>query len=349
MTAVSVARPIALSDIFADWAWNSRTLTASTSADGRTLFEESAREDSESAGLDGLVDDIATAGQHTPVDVRIVPPEGLVYGDGHVVRTGGRAYALVCGFRRLAAVTLLNESLELRTSRSAVGKTVVPNVSDGHILAVVHGTMTEREASILNAEENFNRESLGPVDRCLVVRRLAALKMSSAEIATRLGKRRAAIEDYKRVLEMDPEIFAHWSGAKPKFRDIEIAKRIGIVDLFDIAKKPKDEQAEHYERALQLRASVEATSAWEVRARARAVATGTLLAKLERAGFITMLGREWSTDSSVVMAISGLRDGHGKATGARMTEFAMAAKDAYERERKRLVAAPAVPQNGSIE
>lgn len=333
MTALGAARPIPLREIYADYGWNSRSILTSKTGDGRIAFEDVEREDSESAGIEGLAEDIAIAGQLTPVDLRLVPKTGF-----YAPTTA--PYALVCGYRRFAAITLLNESPERRARCDAEGKPIVPGLPNGHILAVNHGEMSERDASILNAEENFNRENLGPVDRCMVVRRLMSFKLSSAEIATRLGKRRAAIDDYKRVLEMDPDIFAHWSGKTDSYHGIETAKRIGIMDLFDIAKKPKDEQAEYYEKVLRERAAVEATSAWEVRARARAVATGALLAKLERQNFLVVTGREWATDSAVIMALAGLRDGHGKATGTRMTEFGMAAKAAYDREKAKLVAVP---------
>jgi hypothetical protein len=54
------------------------------------------------------------------------------------------------------------------------------------------------------------------------------------------------------------------------------------------------------------------------------------LARLERDGFISVLGREWS-ECRAIGHIAGL--GKRKAGGDELYEFAKAAKSAYERER----------------
>jgi hypothetical protein len=313
MVALSAAHPIPLCEIFVDLDWNTRSRANTTTV-------AASETDPESAGLEGLALNILRTGQSTPVDVRATTPP--FYAQTSL------PYALVCGFRRVTALEKLFASEQFRSEAAAAGRTIVPGLPDGCVLAVNHGPLSEKDAFLLNAKENGNREGLTAPDTAMMVKRgIEDHKLSIGDLALQLGKTPASIAAYVKVTALPPEILNHW--VRGGEFEGKTGKRVGIGDMIAIAKlKLPEDQLKGYRRALETQEAREATSAWEVRAKQRAAASGALLAKLEKHGFVAVLGRDWA--GRAIWDLAGL--GKRNASADQFIEFANAAQAAYERE-----------------
>jgi ParB family chromosome partitioning protein len=102
-----------------------------------------------------------------------------------VVRKGPTGYMLIAGERRLRAAKL-------------AGLKQVP---------IVIRRSTDREALELALVENIQRQDLGCVDEALAYQQLTAdFSLTQEEVATRVGKERATVANYVRLLKLPQSI-----------------------------------------------------------------------------------------------------------------------------------------------
>jgi ParB family transcriptional regulator, chromosome partitioning protein len=102
-----------------------------------------------------------------------------------VVRAVEGGYEVVAGERRLRAAEL-------------AGRRVVPAL-------IVEAT--DEEAMQLGLIENIQREDLNPVDRAVALDRLIErFSLSQQDVATRIGKDRASVANYVRILSLPDEV-----------------------------------------------------------------------------------------------------------------------------------------------
>jgi hypothetical protein len=182
-----LATAVKLSDIYADFAWNSRA--------ERNVQDMA---DTESAGFDGFEANIRLSGQITPIILRNTAGKAL---NG---KKTDKAYEVVCGFRRFRAISSLN----------AKG-IVIPNLASGTILGEVRECKTETEARILNGQENTARKNLKAPDLVFLVRDLSKAGMAQVPISEALGITQGWVSKLLRVGSLPPAVLDHWRDNKP--------------------------------------------------------------------------------------------------------------------------------------
>lgn len=323
MTELEI-KVIPISDIDADYTWNSRSPANTFSS----IISET---DSESSGLEGLTRNILSRGQDTPVDLRPTSPP--------FYKMCLKPWSLVAGFRRFTAVSLINQNKELIEECTKNGHLLIPGLADGHIRATLLPHMTEKEAFLRNASENSNRDQLSPPDIFRLVKKgTEELEMSPADLAVALGKLPTSIANYARLTKLDSSILNHWLHGG-EFEGVQNGKRVAVADMFELARK-QDGYTEGYKRLLLLQSQIANSSAWLEKARGRATAMGTLLAKLHKRGFLSVHTPAWIGDVDIMVRI-GKRD--LKMSDAR--DLAYRAEAAYKKEMLK----PAAPElNGEL-
>lgn len=301
---------IPLSDIDADYAWNSRS-------PANTFSSVISETDSESSGLEGLTRNILSRGQDTPVDLRPTTPPFYKMTD--------KPWSLVAGFRRFTAVNAINANDPPLT---------IPGLTAGHIRATLLPHMTEREAFLRNASENSNRDQLSPPDIFRLVKKgTEELEMSPAELAIALGKLPTSIANYVKLGKLDSSILNHWLHGG-EFQGIQNGKRVGVADLFELSRQTPDTYLDGYRQLLLLQSQIANSSAWLEKARGRATAMGSMLAKLQKRGFLSVHTPAWIGDVDVMVRV-GKRD--LKMSDAR--DLAARAEASYKKEMSK----PAAP------
>ncbi|HHL40456.1 MAG TPA: ParB/RepB/Spo0J family partition protein [Deltaproteobacteria bacterium] len=101
-----------------------------------------------------------------------------------VARRGADGIELIAGERRLRAATL-------------AGLKEVP---------VVMVEATDRESLELAVIENIQREDLNPIEEAEAYSRLMDFGLSQEEVAAKVGKERATVANYLRLLKLPPEV-----------------------------------------------------------------------------------------------------------------------------------------------
>jgi hypothetical protein len=285
-------KPIPISDIDADYDWNSRSPQ-------NTFLSCVSETDSESSGLEGLIRNIMTRGQDTPVDIRPTTPP--------FYKLTNKPWSLVAGFRRFTAVSAINSNEELIKEAGTKGHTLIPNLPDGTIRATLLPHMTEREAFLRNASENTNRDQLSPPDIFRVVHKgITDHKMSQADLALALGKLPTSIANYVRMTKLENRVISHWLNGG-EFDGVQNGKRVAVNELFELSRQPPEEHVEGYKRLLLQQAKIANSSAWLEKARGRATAVGTMLAKLQKRGFLSVHTPAWISEIDVLVRV-GKRD-----------------------------------------
>lgn len=316
-------RPVSIDEIDVDHEWNSR-------APGSILATAS-ETDEESTGLDGLAANILRHGQDTPVDIR--PTAQPFY------RLTNKPYSLVAGFRRFSAIAKINADAELR---SLTAGALIPGLENGTIRAAVHPPMTEQAAFLLNARENTNRDQLSPPDVFrLVQKATGTFAMSPQDAAVALGKSMGTVSNYVKMTALPAKVLEHWCGGGD-FDGVRSVKRIGITDMFEIAKRKSEEHWDAYKRAIVLQSKKGDTSAWWEKAKGRANAMAAVLARLQKAGFLTVHAPMWTNVVDILVRV-GKRE--LKYTEAR--ELAGIAEGSYKRELEKPVSVSAVSEEQS--
>lgn len=114
---------------------------------------------------------------------RSIAQKGLI--QPIVVRAAGGGYEVIAGERRLRAAEM-------------AGRRVVPAM-------VVEAT--DEEAIQIGLIENIQRDDLNPLDRAAALNRLMEeFSLSQQEVATRIGKDRASVANYVRILSLPDEV-----------------------------------------------------------------------------------------------------------------------------------------------
>jgi hypothetical protein len=344
-------RVVPLSDLDIDPEWNSR-IPANVRA------WQSSEADEESSGLEGLVRSLLQDGQRAAVDVRTTEPP--------YYRITEKKYGLLAGFRRVEALSRIYADENLRSQTEAkvchgplttgtvdelfrcqCGLNIpmkdhpllgaVPGLPWGHVLIRDHGQLSEKDALLVNAGENGNREGLTPPETLALIARLTKEHHASpAEVAIRMGKNPVAVGQYLKLLKLPEKVLHHW-GAGGKFDGVQTYKRVAMLDLLDLAKKPVDKHIDGYKALLIQQAPKVDGGAFIERARERAVAVGGMLAKLDKGGFLTLLGRsdgDWMLHVPVLVRTGAKKLGYGE-----LHDLSQRAKKAYEREMGRTAAA----------
>jgi len=149
-----------------------------------------------------------------------------------VVRTMGEGYELLAGERRWRAAQL-------------AGLAELP--------AVVRDDLSESEAAILGLIENLQRESLGPMETARGLESLCREHgLTHDGAAERIGKSRAYVTNYLRLLRLAPPVQAH-------IDDGELS--LGHAKI--LAGMPEADQIEFARHAVRRRLSVRALeTAW---------------------------------------------------------------------------------------
>lgn len=199
----------------ADYDWNAR-FKARTLSRGPQADELG---DANAQGITGLASILATEGQNTAGDLRTLP-------DGTL--------SLVTGFRRLAAIVLLEEG-----ERSVLG------LKPGEMRVCLRGLLTEFEARKLNLSENVNRQNLTGPEFVAGIRELrkADPNITSDEIALLFAKSPEFIANALNILERAvPELVTAWEKSP--------TKPIPIGAMSSIAHLPYEAQPKAYKDAV---------------------------------------------------------------------------------------------------
>jgi ParB/RepB/Spo0J family partition protein len=181
-TTHSIAAPVDISKIYADYGWNSRS--------ERNVQDMA---DTESSGFEGFENNIGTSGQITPIILRNTNGKSL---SGKKVN---EPYEVVVGFRRFKAVSSLNSK-----------KVKVPNLPAGTIMAEIRDVKTEVEARILNGQENTLRKNLKAPDMTYLALQLAKAGLAQVPIAEALGITQGWVSKLLKVASLPPAVLAHW-------------------------------------------------------------------------------------------------------------------------------------------
>jgi ParB/RepB/Spo0J family partition protein len=142
-----------------------------------------------------------------------------------VVRAVGEKYQLVSGFRRLAAIQLLNGN--------GSGK------AWGSIACRVVGTASAEELHQLAYDENHERQSVSPMEEALTIDRLSRERnLKYEEIGKMLRIKPKTVQRYKRLLRVEGEVaeavhqrrITYLQGAElaglPRLQQLSMLKRI---------------------------------------------------------------------------------------------------------------------------
>ena len=313
-----VVTVVQLSDLDIDPEWNSR-IPANVRA------WQSSEADEESSGLEGLVRSLLQDGQRSACDVRTTEPP--------YYRLTDKKFGLLAGFRRVEALGRIYADPAMVAKHEAnPDMQVVPGLPWGCVLVRDHGALSEKDAVLINAGENAHRESLTPPETLALIARLTQHGCSPAEVAVRMGKNPVAVGQYMKLMKLPEKVLHHW-GAGGKFEGLQTYKRVAVLDLLDLAKKPVDKHLDGYKQLLVQQAPKVDGGAFIERARERAVAVGGMLAKLHKAGFLTLLG---GSDGDWMLHVPVLvRTGAKKLGYAELHDLSQRAKKAYERGMER--------------
>jgi hypothetical protein len=277
-------RAIPLSDIDIDLDWNSRSPANVTSFGASDTDEES-------AGLEGLMDNLRTEGQTTAVDVRPTSDKGFYKFD-----KTNKPWSLVTGFRRCTALANLYANERLLSELAASGKTVVPNLQNGTVFAVLHGPMSEVDAFWLNAHENVHHTPLSPYDCVFQVKRaVEVFETPVAKLSVKLGKTPQSIARYVRISKLPYEILNHWRTGDTDFEGVRSRRAIPLEEMDDLSKLEEHEWKAEYRNLLlakEIKMSGPARSPKERSpvdyALFKAQGAGTMLGRLQRNGFLAV-------------------------------------------------------------
>jgi hypothetical protein len=238
--------PVRLSDIHADYAWNTRA--------ERNVQD---MEDLESSGFEGFKNNIRDGGQVTAVILRNTGGKTL----------GGaktdKPFELICGFRRHRAITLLNtDKAETEKAKKERNGMAVPNLPNGTILAEVRDVADVTHARILNGVENTARKNLKAPDMVFLVKDLQKAGMTQQPIADALGITQGWVSRLQTVGKLPLAVLEHWRERKAI---PPVTTRTGVYELKD--KAPSVELTEPEMRKLAHQQEVEEKTPEEMTAR----------------------------------------------------------------------------------
>lgn len=244
---------VPLSQIQADFAWNSRS--------GKWTVDSG---DEEAADFSDFVRSFegpdSTIRQDTPVELRLT---------GNVEKP----YFLVKGYRRFKAIEVLSAKLGITIP------TIRATISE----------LTPVEARYNNLSENVTRQNLSAPDFAWGVWQLKldakkdGVELHGFEIAKRLGRSQGHVDKMLHIMsKAKSNITRRWR---------ETPKAVGIDAMYAISKLPKEEQEKAFgdllsDLALKDDGSVKRKNGWLEVAKTRAKHIGSLLGRLEQMGLI---------------------------------------------------------------
>jgi ParB-like chromosome segregation protein Spo0J len=303
-------------DIVPDLQWNARS-PANVLGDS---------ESDSGGGLKELATSMAQTGQDVALVVR---PNLQKKGPKLNHNRDGTSYApfeLVNGFRRYAAGLMLNEDPKEAEQSAKTGRTIIPNVPNGHMRVVVRN-LDDLQAKLLNGRENV-RSPLEPPD---LMAHIASLNrppysMSVGEIAENQGLSLTTVHKYANVgAALDTEVFKHWRFGGT-FDGLAVGKRVSFEDIEAVSKQPKGGQGAAYKALLLGKVEDAQSKDWYVAAQKAASRRGVELARLEKEGVIRLTNKPWAECAPHLIKLPAKAGAKAKeALGKRLA-------DAYEAE-----------------
>jgi ParB-like chromosome segregation protein Spo0J len=291
-----VIKHIPISDIFADFDWNSRSQADVRNEQSDAVQDTtSGRRDVEGTGLKGLALTIRAAGQDTPVILKNTANGKSISG-----KKTDKPYELICGFRRFVAIGLLNEAEHLEQAKK-LGQNTVPNTANGTIRAVVR-KLTNTEAKLLNGRENTARSNLRAQDTMMLVRDLAKDGMNQTQIADGLGISQPYVNKLLAISALPGPILDHWREGKtlPGLAATTPPKQLTVAELVDLAgvakTQPSGEVIGRYVRMLAPQADPAnpGASPADDPAVKRVTEVGRMLGALVKAGVLEPGSLDWA-------------------------------------------------------
>jgi ParB-like chromosome segregation protein Spo0J len=189
--------PVSLDKIHVDYSWNCRS---------ERRIQDIA--DTESSGFEGFGAGIRASGQQMPVILRNT--EGKTLSGAKT----DKPYELVVGFRRMRAITLLNSKGELDRAKAENRPTVIPNLPNGTILAIVRN-VGAAQARILNGQENTLRANLKAPDMVFLAKDLQKDGLTQQSIADALGITQGWVSRLLIDATLPPAVLANWRDGTP--------------------------------------------------------------------------------------------------------------------------------------
>jgi hypothetical protein len=282
---------IKLADIAVDPTWNSRSpANVASEAIG------------DSGGLEELATSMRTNGQDIAVTVRANIHKKGAYRDGSREKVIP-PWELATGFRRFAAAVALNKS-EWVAHCAKLGRTVIPNVPNGAILAEA-SNLDDLRAKLLNGRENISRNQLEPPDAlahflCLV---RPPFSMTVQEISDDQGVGLGTVHRYTKIGQsLDPKILEHYRFGGV-FAGVAAAKRATIEEVEAVSSLPLADQPAAYKGLLGAKRADEEKKSWFASAEKKASRVGELLARMEKAGVVSLTGKPWGECLPALMAV----------------------------------------------
>ena len=258
---------VALSEVFVDHSWNSRSGGWMQQATEIPKDEKGNEIEGPggSTGLAGLVLSIKSNGQDQACDVRPNPGKTK------------HKYMLVTGFRRFEALRRIAESGVIVPGFDPKNPTVKVNVRN----------LTEAEARALNGRENIERDDLSPADTAWHISQLAEThKLTDTAIAAQIGKTQGYVSKLHRIMkETKADILKAWR--ENPIDPLTIEQRIKLAEY------PKDGQEAAFKALLTNAGGGKGKKgAWVKAATEKATNLGVVFGALEREGVITLNGRK---------------------------------------------------------
>jgi len=293
-----VIRHIPIANIFADHAWNARTMADTTGDTSDAVQDTTGNHGAQGAGFNALMLSMRDDGQDTPVIVRPVPENRQSFGGKKI--PPNFTHELACGFRRYKAAEALNAPVHLEVAAKE-HKTTIANTADGTIMAVVRDVPNGLEARILNARKNTNRNNLKTPDVMLVVREMSKGGINQLDIAKRLGITQGYVAKLLAISTLPKPLLDHWrEGIKvPGMPDTVAMKQLTTAELVDLSNVAKSEkEGEIVARYIRMLTPVEEAANGGApsadKAGKRIVETATLLATIVASGVLESGSMEWS-------------------------------------------------------
>jgi len=324
-----------LAEIRADFAWNARSETrVEDHADG---------EHGEYGSFSGLKASLASEGQDEAVIVR------ATHGATLSGETTDLPFELLAGFRRYRAISQLNQTL-------IEGATAVPNLPNGHILAVVKKAENALQARIINGRENCAHAPLTPQDKFFLVQDLHERGMASRKIAEAIGIDPSWATRLMAIGLLPRAVWAHWRSGEPipptvSSRGIvslmpgvdgkmPATHQLSFATMYELAQDRHMPEGDLIARYIDL---VRLTPADGRESKGEGandrdkhlnavVAAATMVGKLVRSGILEAPKRDWTTRAIGPRGGDYAIECEKYATRARLTVLRDAADEAYGRE-----------------
>lgn len=290
---------IPLSQIEADWSWNSRSKGI--------LAHDSGGMETENVDFKGIVESIksnrkaggpAWTGQLDPVEVRPNPnPKNVAK----------KPYALVKGFQRYEALALIADEEKDK---------------EAGIRAVIH-ELTEIEARRHNSVENIARNNLTVADTAVAIARMADGGASDVAIASEIGLTQGYVSKMHRIMSIKGAgILKHWR---------ESASPLNYKDMLRVLDAPPDQQRAKYDELCAAAMPKEKVKGnWIKACMVKAEKAGRLLGELQKTEILTI-----AADPDFSVAVRLMCHPKGDATNSQLNKLATAMRTSYVAEMQR--------------